>query len=372
MTPLRPAWIEIDPGAIHHNVRQLRSLVGPAVKLIAVVKANAYGHGAMPVARECLAAGADMLAVALAQEGVELREAGISAPVLILGTSDAGEAEAICEHGLTPSVSDPGLVRALSEAAGNLGCETQCHVKVDSGMGRQGVRGEDCEGFGALLGGLPGLRVRGVFSHFASCPTDEAFTQEQTANLHAAARALEAGLGYRPELRHVAASAGILCAPETHLGAVRPGAILYGVADCGYEQHLPRFRPVMSLKARIVSTKRLGAGESVGYGRTHLAPADTRTALLPIGYADGYPRALGNNAEVLVGGRRCPVVGRVSMDCIVADIGGVPEAQVGDEVVLLGAQGEERIAAEELAQRAGTCVQEIVSRMATRLPRVTP
>jgi len=222
-------------------------------------------------------------------------------------------------------VSDPGLVRALSEAAARLRCRAHCHVKVDSGMGRQGVRGEDCAAFGALLRGLPGLRVTGVFSHFASCPADEAFTQEQTANLHSAASALEAGLGYRPELKHLAASAGILCAPETHLDAVRPGAILYGVADRGYEQHLSCFRPVMSLKARIVSTKRLGAGESVGYGRTHVAPAGTRTAVLPIGYADGYPRALGNNAEVLVGGRRCPVVGRISMDCIVVTSAACPK-----------------------------------------------
>jgi alanine racemase len=311
-----------------------------------------------------------MLAVALVQEGVELREAGISAPVLILGATDAAEAEAICEHRLTPAVGEFGLARALSQTADKLGRDADCHVKVDSGMGRQGVRGHECEAFGALLRELPRVRVSGVFSHFASCPTDAAFTQEQVTSFHAAVQALETGLGHRPALRHLAASAGILCAPATHLDAVRPGAILYGVADRGYEQHLPRFRPVMSLKARIVATKRLGTGESVGYGRTFVANADTRTALLPLGYADGYPRALGNNADVLIHGTRCPVVGRVSMDCIVADLGDVPQAQVGDEVVLLGAQGEERVTAEELAQRAGTCVQEIVSCMAARLPRV--
>ena len=366
---LRPAWIELDLEAIRHNTRQIRSIVGSGSKLMAVVKANAYGHGAVPVARACLEAGAHMLAVALVQEGVELRQAGLTAPILVVGTTDHHEAEAICEFGLTPSVSTWDLAAALSATAVKQGLLADCHIKIDSGMGRQGVRHDECEVFGQRLCDLPALRVAGAFSHFASCPADVAFTDQQVAAFLSGLASLERGLQGQIPLRHLAASAGILCRPDAHLDGVRPGAILYGVADSGYEDHLPRFRPAMALKARIVSTKRLHVAESVGYGRTFRAPRETTTALLSLGYADGIPRALSNNADVLIRGQRCPLIGRVSMDCIVVDIGDVLGAQVGDEAVLLGAQGPERITAEELAQRAGTCVQEIVSRMGARLPR---
>jgi alanine racemase len=367
---LRPAWLEIDLDALAHNFREIQSIVGPAVKIIAVAKCNAYGHGAIPVVRRVLAEGASLVAVALLQEAMELREVGVTAPLLVLGASDPSEAPEFVAHDVCATVTDPEFARALSAAAVAQGRPGRCHIKIDSGMGRQGVRADAITAFAAELRSLPGLQIEGLFSHFASAGADPDYTELQRQTFVTAAKQLEAVLGKKVPLHHLANSAGILHHPDSWLDAVRPGALLYGIANASGDEHHPSVRPVMALKAKIAFLKDIGSGESVGYSRTFIAPRATRVAILPLGYGDGYPRALSNNADVLVHGRRCPVVGRVCMDCIVVDVGAVPEAQLGDEVVLLGRQGNEKITAGELAQRAGTIVQEIVSRMSTRLPRV--
>ncbi len=367
---MRPAWLEIDLAAIDHNLSLIRDLVGPGVGVVGVVKSNAYGHGAVEVARRLASHGVTALAVALVQEGVALREAGIEGPLLVMGATDVDEAPLFVEHTITPAVSRVEFAQALSQAAGDLGTTASCHVKLDTGMGRQGVRAEQAGEFGAALRALPHLSVDGVFSHFAASPSDREFTITQIEAFTRAVALLEAGLGTRIPLRHLANSGGVLRHPEAHLDAVRPGALLYGIAAHTGGEHHPATRQAMSLKARIVATKDMRAGESVGYSRSYVVLHDTRTAILPLGYADGYPRALSNNADVLLRGRRCPVVGRVSMDCVVIDVGGLEGVAAGEEVVLLGCQGEAMITTGELAERCGTCVEEIVARMGTRLPRV--
>lgn len=367
---MRPAWLEIDLSAIRGNLTCIRGLVGPDVGVIAVVKANAYGHGAMPVARCVLESGARMLAVALMQEAAELREGGISAPVVVLGATDAQEAPEFIAHDAIPAVSDVSFAEALARAATKRGCLAPCHIKIDSGMGRQGVRTEDIAQFTSRLRALPALRVEGALSHFADSPTDREFTLEQVRNFLAGVAELERCLGHRAPLRHMANSAAILRHPESYLDAVRPGALMYGIAAPDGGEFLPATRQAMTLKSRIVAVKALRKGESVGYFRTFVAPRDTRIAVLAVGYADGYSRALSGKAEALVRGRRCPVVGRVSMDCIVVDVGELPGVEVGEEVVLLGRQGEEMITVAELAVRGDTCPEETVARMTTRLPRV--
>ena len=367
---MRPAWLEIDLNVVRHNLSCIRGLVGPDVGVIAVVKANAYGHGALPVARCVIEGGARMLAVALMQEAVELREGGLTAPILVLGATDPEEAPEFIAHDVIPAVSHFAFAGALARAAAEHDTVAACHVKIDSGMGRQGTRLEDVAELASRLRELPAVRVEGALSHFASSPGDREFTLAQVRRFLAGVADLERGLGHEVPLRHLANSAAILRYPEAWLDAVRPGALMYGIAAPGGGEHLPATGQAMTLKARIVALKALRAGESVGYGRTFIAPRDTRIAVLPIGYADGYPRALSGKAEALVRGQRCRVAGRVSMDCIVIDVGGAPGVEAGEEVVLLGRQGDEMITTAELARLADTCVEEIVARMSARLPRV--
>lgn len=367
---MRSAWLEIDLSALSHNLEEIRKIVGPSVGIVAISKCNAYGHGAVAVARHALAKGCCMAAVALIQEGIELRDAGIDAPVLILGAADPEEAPLYVEHGIHAAVGNLEFARALSAAAVKAGRPGLCHIKIDSGMGRHGVRREDVEAFGAALRELPGLTINGVFSHFACSTADCDYTNGQREIFVEAVPKLEKALGFRIPLHHLANSGGILRHPDSHLDAVRPGALLFGIASHGSGEYYPDARQVMSLKARVVFTKQIRKGESVGYFRTYVAPEDTTTAIIPLGYGDGYPRALSNKAEVLIHGQRCPVVGRISMDCLVVNTGRLGNVQVGDEVVLMGRQGQDMITAGELAEHAETIVQEICSRMSSRLPRV--
>lgn len=367
---MRPAWLEIDLDAIAHNYELITGQVGAQVGIVGVVKANAYGHGAVPVARLLSGLGTRFLAVALVQEAVELREAGLTDPILVMGAGDAGEAALFVECGVCATVTDISFARALSEAAVSTGRPGLCHIKIDSGMGRQGVRADHIAAFGSQIAALPGLDVQGIFSHFASSAHDVAFTDRQVAVFSQAVTDLESALGRRVPLRHLANSGGVMAHPPAWLDAVRPGALIYGIPGPDDLEFLPGSRQAMALKARIVGVKPIRCGESVGYSRTFIADRDTTVAILPVGYADGYTRALSGRAEVLLRGVRCPVAGRVSMDCTMVDCRALGDVQVGEEAVLLGRQGEECITVAELARRADTIVQEIVSRMSARLPRV--
>ena len=369
MIILRPAHLQIDLSAIAHNLRVVRSLVGPEVAIIAVVKADAYGHGAVPAARTCLEAGAEMLAVALLEEGIELREHGLMGEILVMGAMLPEQAAELVEWGLTPTIMDFDLAQAVSRAAVAQGKTVTAHLKVDTGMNRLGARLDELPKLAGRLKPLPGLRWEGIFSHLAD-PTDAAgYTAMQADNFRAAIGPAEVILGPLP-YHHLCSSGGICLYPDYAFTAVRPGEMLYGLVAGVPEDHMPDLQEAMSLHTKIVFLKRVERGERVSYGGTWTAPCDTTLAVIPIGYADGYPRSLSSVAPVLIGGRRRNVVGRVCMDCILADVGPDPDCRVGDEVAVFGKQGDEEVRISEISELGKTINQEIVARMGGRLPRV--
>ncbi len=368
----RPTWAEIDLAALAANFQLVRTLIGPSVQVMAVVKADAYGHGAVACAQRLAAAGADWFGVALPEEGVELRAAGIAQPVLCLEGFWAGQAALCLRHNLTPLVFRRETAEALAQAARDAGVVADVHVKIDTGMGRLGVRPEAAADFARALKDLPHLRVTGLLTHFAAA--DEAlhddFTAAQVARFHAACAAFRAA-GHTFELEDLANSAGTFAHPAARGTMVRPGGVLYGL----WRDVLPpqidgtALRPVMTLRTRIMLLKWIESGETLGYGCTFTATRRTRVATLPLGYADGYPRALSNRARVLVRGCFAPVVGRVSMDLTLVDVTDVPGVAEDDIVTLFGVAGEVNLPAEELARVAGTISYELTCGISRRVPR---
>jgi alanine racemase len=364
--PHRPTTAIVDLDAIAHNVR-LAQRHAAGASLCAVVKANAYGHGSIAVARATLMAGAQWLAVALVEEAQALRRAGITAPILVMAGRFAGAYDDIVRDGLTPVVGDPDDVAGLSAAAGPLGLDI--HLELDTGMSRLGLLPEALPAFIAALGRHPNVRLAGCMSHFAQGDVrGDAFNGEQVTRLEALEAALEAA-GHAPRLRHLLNSPGVLNVPEARRNLVRCGLILYGLQPMVGETY-PELRPAMRWVTRPVSLRRIQAGTTVSYGRRFVATRPTCIATLPVGYADGYMRLLGNRAHVLVRGKRAPVVGTVCMDLCMVDVTDIPGVGLGDEVVLLGAQGEERIGAEELAAHVGSIAYEIVCAVGARVPRI--
>ncbi|HVA42041.1 MAG TPA: alanine racemase [Acidimicrobiales bacterium] len=370
---LRPAWAEIDLYRLQANVERLRRHVAPAA-LCAVVKADGYGHGAVPVARAALAGGAAWLAVALVEEGVELRQAGIDAPVLVLSQPPLAAWDAVVEHRLTPTVDTiegaTALAARVSQAgpgAGN-GRGWPVHVKVDTGMHRVGAAPDHVAAVAAEVVGRSELCFQGLWTHLAVSETDDPFNQAQL-ELLAAVRGSLSAAGLEPEMVHAANSGGGLLHPDARLDMVRCGISIYGyppapgvAADLGLE-------PVMTLAAGVSHVQRLGAGERISYGRRYALAADANVAIVPLGYADGVPRRLSSaGAEVLIGGRRRPIAGTITMDQLMVDCGDDP-VQVGDEVVLIGRQGGEAITAEEWADRLGTISYEILCGVGPRVRR---
>jgi len=366
---VRAAWLEIDLGRIRSNLAHFRRLMGPDCQLCAVVKGNGYGHGAVPVSRAALEAGCETLAVAMLCEAQQLREAGLDAPILVLGESCADEAPGIVSLGATAAVATREMAEALNGAAKAAGRIADVHVKIDSGMGRQGVRWDEVDGLAARIAELDHLRVSGLFTHFAVAESDADFTRWQFANFVSAAQRVEAVLGPIP-FKHCSNTAGAVLYPETRQSMVRLGVGWCGLNPGLPPEHMAGLLPTLSLRAKVVLVKTLHPGDSAGYGRCWRADACRRIALLPLGYCDGYPRALSSNAEVLVRGKRVPVVGRISMDATLVDVTGAGDIQVGEEAVLVGRQGDEEIGIEELARRAGTIVQDVVATFGPRLPRV--
>ncbi len=367
---LRPTWVEVDLDAIAHNTRRLKQIVGPSVALMAVVKADGYGHGAAGVARTALAHGASHLAVANLEEAVALREAGISAPCLILSYVEPSAVALALHHDLTLTVYDPELAGAYSRAALAAGARLRVHIKVDTGMGRLGLLVDDaCQGI-ADMQRLPGLEIEGLYTHYASADEDLQATAEQTRQFRAVIDALAAAeVCFR--CLHAANSAAVLAAPETHFDLVRVGLALYGLSPSETVPVPPDFRPALAWKTVVASVKTLPAGHGVGYGSTYVTQTEERIAVIPVGYADGLRRAPQHLGEVLVRGQRAPIVGRVSMEKTMIDVTHIDDVRVGDEVVLLGAQGGERIRAEEIAARLGTINYEVVCTTLPRVPRLT-
>lgn len=360
----------VDLDAIAHNVRALKAHVGAGVEVMAVVKANAYGHGALPVARAALESGATRLAVARVDEGVALRAAGVDAPALILGYTLPGEAETIVAHDLTATVTTLACAAALDREAERYGRTAPIHVKVDTGMGRFGLLPGEVLPFVQALRRFAHLRLEGLFTHFAVADLpDKTYTRQQFDTFCRVLRELE-GAGVEVPLRHTANSAAVLDLPETHLDAVRPGIAMYGLRPNADIEPPVALRPALSLYTHVGRVRTLPPGSSVSYGRTFIAERDTPVALVGVGYGDGYPRLLSNRASVLIRGQRAPVVGRVCMDQTVVDVSGIDDVEQDDLVVLIGEQGGDRITAEELARHAETINYEITTGLLPRIPRI--
>ena len=364
-------WAEISLPDLEHNYRALRGMLPRGCRFLGVVKANAYGHGAVPVARKLEQLGAEYLAVACLNEAVELRQAGIAAPILILGPTPAPFAGELLQYDLTQTVQDMDEARALSEAAGKADKPLKVHIKVDTGMSRLGfLCDEDHVDLAAeeilALGALPYLQTEGLFTHFANADGDEAYTMRQLTRFLNIGEKLAAG-GLEIKIRHCAASAAVLHYPCTHLDMVRPGIALYGHYPDPSCEGLdgPGLLPVMTLKTRIAAVRELPAGTCISYGCTYTLERDSRLAVLPIGYADGLERLLSNRGEVLVHGQRAPILGRVCMDMCLVDVTDLPAA-VGDEVTVFGSE----LPIEEKAAAVGTIQYELLCGVSGRVPRV--
>ncbi len=360
-------WAEIDLDAIAANAAALRARAG-GVELMVAVKANGYGHGAVEVARAALEGGATRLAVHRVEEGVELRQAGITAPILIMGYTLPTAAEVIVRQGLTPTVNSRPQAVALAEAARKLDRPVSVHVKVDTGMGRYGLLPDEVVDFVGYLDTLPGLVLEGLYTHFAVADlADKAFTRHQFGLYLDVVHRLEQA-GFFFPLKHVANSATTLDLPEMALDMVRCGIALYGLRPSDEVEPAIPLRPALTLKSRVARVRTLPAGASISYGRTYITDRPTPVALVPVGYGDGYHRLISNRGAVLIHGRRAPIVGRVCMDQFVVDVTHIPNVQLHDEVVLVGRQGEGHIPAEEVARWAETINYEVTTGL---LPRVT-
>jgi alanine racemase len=360
-------WASIDLDAVSANLRRVRFLAGPRKGIMAIVKANAYGHGAVPLAWHLTSQGVDMLGVGDSQEAIELRRAGIPGRILILGAVVHGELPDVVAHDIAVTVHSTERVRLLEREGRRANRAVSVHLKVDTGMGRLGCAPGRAVEIARLVDSCDFLRLDGLCTHFSSVgPDDDGFTARQISEFEKVCGAIEQA-GVTLGVRHAAASAAILARVAPHLDMVRPGLSLYGVAPSPDLQS--GLRPALSLGSQIIFLKDFPAGSPIGYERQHVTSRRTRIATLPVGYNDGYPFRLGGRADVLVRGRRAPVVGRISMDYTTVDVGHIPGVSVGDEVILLGSSGEESIPVGELAERAGTISYEIFTRIGKRVVR---
>jgi alanine racemase len=370
--PARPTWLEIDVDAIAHNVRMIKDIVGPDVRMLAVLKADAYGHGAVKAARTALNNGASYCGVASVNEAIELRKAGISAPVLVLGYTPAWQAREALRHNVTITLYDQDVARAFSRAAIELHAQARAHIKVDTGMGRLGLLPEQVIPFVRQVHRLPGLSLEGIFTHFSVADDpDLDYTRWQLGRFQAVLDELK-GLGITFPLIHAANSAALLRLPESRYSMVRLGLVMYGLAPSPAVSLPASLRRALAWKTTIAQVKHLPAGSFVSYGNTYQTQRQETIAVIPVGYADGFRRAPRHWGEVLVRGQRAPIVGRVCMDQTMIDVSHIPDVRVGDQVVLIGSQQDETITVEEIAERLGTINYEVVSVIMARVPRSLP
>lgn len=375
--PERPTWLEIDLTAIANNTRRMKEIVGPRTRLLVSLKADAYGHGALRVARVALRNGAEWLGVATVSEARPLREAGVMAAVLVFGYTPPWQAREAVRLDLRATVFDLGSARALGQAAREQGREARVHVKVDTGMARLGLRAEDPAAIVAFFQELmrtPGLVVEGVYTHFATADGLDAFSRDyalrQLARFRETLTALDVA-GLRPSIVHAANSAATLTLPEARFDMVRPGIAIYGLPP-SEEVGLPEgFAPALAFKTLVAQVKEVPAGEGISYGAMYVTDAPLRVATLPVGYADGFRRGPSNWGEALVRGRRAPLLGRVCMDQCMVDVTHIPGVEQGDEVTLIGRQGEDELTAQAVAARLGTSAYEVVSALLARVPRLS-
>ncbi|HXD32557.1 MAG TPA: alanine racemase [Pyrinomonadaceae bacterium] len=370
----RPTWAEINLDALAHNFGIVRNQVGAGVKVMGVVKANAYGHGSVECARRLAREGADWFGVATPEEGIELRAAGIEQPILCLSGVWSGQELACIQHRLVPLIYRLETLESLDRAAGAARVVADVHLKIDTGMGRLGVRFDELDDFVSALSRFKNIRIDGLMTHFAAADEHscESLTNKQV-NRFESAVALFRERGFTPEHLHLSNSAGVFDQPSARGTMVRPGGVLYGlwrdVLDPTHQHHEP-FKPVMSLRSQISLLKWVPPGETLGYGCTFEASRRTLVATLPIGYHDGYMRGLSNRGRVIVRGSYASVIGRVSMDLTLIDVTNVAGVAVGDVVTLMGPDGELAVAAEDVAKIAGTISYELTCGISSRVPRV--
>jgi alanine racemase len=371
--------VQVDLSVFGHNVRTLKNLIPTNTRFCAVVKANAYGHGGIRCAKTALENGASFLAVARISEAVAMRDAGITAPILLLGEALPEQVSFLATHGIRASVADIQSAKALSAAAQNLNTTLKIHIKLDTGMGRLGFlhpgvvpqsAGESAGiGLAGEIAALKGLEVEGVYTHFAKADViNKAHAKGQLTWFNEMV-AMLADMGIRPKIRHAANSAAVLELPDAHFDMVRPGVAMYGMApsdEIDITRHT--LAPVMSITAKVIYVKAVPENFTVSYGCTHVTTAPTVIATVPIGYADGYSRLLSNQGQMLVKGKKAPIVGRVTMDFTMIDVGHIPGAKPGDDVTILGLQGDERITADDIADLTGTINYEVTTGLTGRMP----
>jgi len=368
----RPTWAEIDLDALAENFRVVRRHVGADVKVMAAVKADAYGHGSVECARRLQQEGVDWFGIALPEEGIDLRKAGIDKPILCLGGFWEGQQNVCLQQNLTPVAYRLDLIDSLNRAAGDAGVVAPIHVKIDTGMGRLGVPAKDVAEFCQALKSFQNVRVDGLMTHLAAADEHdrEVFTKDQLEKFQESV-AVFRERGFHPSLVHAANSAATFAFPESWGNLVRPGGALYGFIRDVVPSDIapPPLRPVMSLHSRIMLLKKVGKGEKLGYGCAFETSRDSLIATIPIGYDDGYRRALSNRGRVIVRGHFAPVVGRVSMDLTLIDVTDVPGVSVDDRITLLGRDHDKSITAEDLGELAGTISYEITCCISARVPR---
>ncbi|MCK4647941.1 alanine racemase [bacterium] len=361
---------EIDLDALVHNFKEIRKKVSPDVGVMAIVKAQGYGHGMVQVSRPLEKEGVNYFGVTSPSEAFLLRKEGIKSPILILGPTMLEEIEKIIKKDITQTICTKEMALVLQGECKKLKKRFKVHIEVDTGMGRTGVPYQRALKLVKEVAKISELKVEGIFTHFSTADEeDKSFTKEQIKRFKEVLEKLEAE-GIDIPLRHAANSAGILNFPESYFNMVRPGLALYGIYPSEYVSRSLDLHPVMSLKSKVTYLKRVKKGATISYGKTYVTNKNTTIAILPIGYEDGYNRLLSNKGEVIIRGKKVKIAGRVCMDQTILDMGEVSDVKVGDEVVLIGKQGKERVSVEEIAKKVETVPHEVICRIAERVPRI--
>ena len=363
------AWVEVDLSAIKHNIHQLKSLLTSPTELMAIVKADAYGHGAIDVSQVAIASGAAWLGVATIPEGIQLRRAGITAPIVVLGATNAvDEIKAIAEYRIQPTICNSKQALIYHEVLSSMGEQISVHLKIDTGMSRLGVNWQEAIAFIKLVQHLPNLEIMSVYSHFATADDyDREFMQLQSQRFKQVITDLKSEGIYPPRI-HICNTAAMLCDRQIHYDIVRTGLGIYGLYPAPHLKNLVDLRPALTVKARITQIKEITAGTSVSYGRSFIAPQDMKMAIVAIGYADGIPRGLSNRIRVAVNGQKVAQIGTITMDQCAIDVTHVPNVNLGDEVTFLG--GDSENTADDWANLLGTISWEILCGFKHRLPRI--
>lgn len=370
MERLNSSYIEIDLSSLYYNFWQIKKYVGEKTKILMIVKSNAYGHGILPSSFLNFKTGIDMLGVANIEEAINLCKRKVKLPILILSYILPEEIPLVIKYNLRQTVGDWEMVKKLSELAQKRKKKVKIHIKIDTGMGCIGIPYKEAVEFVRKVKVLKGIEIEGIFSHFAQAEKkNKFFSLKQIQRFKKIIQELE-NMQIKISLRHMANSAGILNLQESHFNMIRPGLILYGLLPSNEVSYKINLKPVLSLKTKIIYLKEVEKGQSISYDRTYITTKRTKIGIIPLGYADGYRRDLSNKGEVLVCGRRVPVIGRIRMDQTILNVTNIPEIKIGDEVVVIGQQGKEKITVEEIAKKTNTIPYEIICGLSSRIRRI--